>query len=154
MAFSSHVQTPSVAAFQADPILAALARHREAWADLVNAPPEDRGNAFKAQVMALAVVIATPCTTQAGAESLLRHLRVCLASNGVTLPLPPHAVDVIAARIADLVPLIEAGETYAPITLGAAVAAVVRSLGWLGEVAAALVLVVGGAGAIGLASLL
>jgi len=154
MAFSSHASTPFVAAFQADPIFAALARHREAWANLVNAAPKDAAGAVNAQVLALAVVIATPCTTQLGAESLLRHLRVCLASNGVTLPLPPHAVDVIAARIADLIPLIEAGETYAPITLGAAAAAVLRSVNWLGEVAAALVLVVGGAGAIGLASLL
>lgn len=154
MAFSSHAPTPTVIAFPADPIIAALARHREAWAALADATPEEAIDASKAQIMALAVVIVTPCTSQTGAESLLRHLRACLAANGVTLAMPPHAVDVIAARVADLSLLLDAGEACDPISLGEVAAVLVRSLDRFGEVAAALVIVVGGLILTGAASLL
>lgn len=154
MAFSSRVFSPNVITLPSDPILAALARHREAWACLANAAPDDAADAAKAQVIALAVVIVTPCTTQVGAEALLRHLRACLAANGSTLALPPETVEVLTVRAADLTRLLGYPHTYAPISLGEAAAAVIRSLNRFGEVAAALAIVAGGVVLTGLASLL
>lgn len=154
MAFSSRVFTPNVITLPSDPILVALARHRQAWTYLVSAAPGDAADAAKAQIIALAVVIVTPCTTQAGAESLLRHLRACLAANGVTLALPHQTIEVLTVRAADLTQLLGHPHTYAPISLGEAAAAVVRSLNRFGEVAAALAIVAGGVVLTGLTSFL
>ncbi len=97
-----HAPTTPVAAFPSDPILIALARHRDAWAWLVHAPAEERTAAARAQVDALADVLATPCTTAAGAGCLLRHLRPCLAPAGTALGLAPQPIGLITARAADL----------------------------------------------------
>jgi hypothetical protein len=62
--------------FHADPILAAIERHEEAWAVFQVAPDGEASLRADAENdAALADLLATPCATQFGAFALLRHLR-------------------------------------------------------------------------------
>jgi len=149
MATTKHALT------QPDPILTAIAAHRAAWQSCATAPDGLSAQARHInQRAALSTLLGTPCATRAGAASLLRHLRICLAADGLTLSLGPFFARVAHARAQDLALVLEEEQARAPRRLGEIVAAIVRRLRGAGEAVAALVLLVGGAFLIGAASLL
>ncbi|MEN3238914.1 hypothetical protein PUR29_36375 [Methylobacterium ajmalii] len=148
MATTKHAST------QPDPILDAIAAHRAAWQAYATAP--DGLSAQMAHIdqrAALSTLLGTSCATRTGAESLLRHLRVCLASDGVSVDLGPMFARVAHARARDLALTLDVDQEPAPRRLGEIVAAIVRRLRGAGEALAALALVVGGAFLIGAATL-
>lgn len=145
MAFSTHAQTTA--------LLALIAAHRHAWIALAQAEPEHRTDADRRQRAALLALLEAPCATRADAEVLRPHLCAVLAADRYGLGLGPlfPAVDAHARALACM---LDRRAPAAPVRLGDAVLMVLRSLGLLGEAAAALVLVAGGAVLVGYASLL
>lgn len=162
--------------YHADPILAAIDRHSEAWSVFQVAPEGNASIAADAETFdALHALLATPCATRAGMFCLIRHLRWFLdneAPNADAYEIigGPNAWTIAQAREADLsrclgVERIERLPTALPSgrLLGpvidlrlVAVATPVRFarlLSRAGDVVAALVLVLGGIGLTGFASL-
>lgn len=144
----------TLATFPSDPVLGAIGVHRAAWIAFAQATPETADGAAILLRGTLANLLGTPCTTRAGAESLLRHLRACLAVEESASRLDARTAYVVAARIGDLVRLLERPNVPAPVSLGEAASRVVRSLATAGEAVAALVLIAGGAVLTSLATLL
>ncbi|TXM66964.1 hypothetical protein FV226_22600 [Methylobacterium sp. WL12] len=62
--------------FHADPILAAIERHSEAWSVFQVAPEGEASDAADDETHdSLNALLATPCATRAGMLCLIRHLR-------------------------------------------------------------------------------
>lgn len=166
--------------FHADPILAAIERHSEAWSAFQIAPQGKAGEAAEIEADdALHALLATPCATRAGMFCFIRHLRWWLDEESANAR--SYATDggvnawgVAQAREADLsrclgverierLPLaLPSGRLIGPVidlrpvsTSTGTPAAVRfgRALSQAGDVLAALVLIVGGCGFVGFASL-
>lgn len=161
---------------QADPVLAAIERHSEAWAVFQAAPGgEPALRAEDDSDAALMALLGTACATRAGMFCLERHLRWFLSEEASNAEGHGDVWAVAQAREADLsrclgVERIErqplalpSGRPIAPVSTPATephpVAAAPRIhsgrvLDRTGEVLAALVLIVGGCGLVGFATLL
>lgn len=154
--------------FHADPVLAAIERHSEAWAVFqVARPGADRELAVDDMQTALTALLGTACATRAGAFCLIQHLRWWLAEEAPNAGAYGDAWAVARAREADLskflgverierrplvlpsgrmlAPVIE--QRLAPARTGSVMAAA-------GEALSALIIVAGGACLTGFASLL
>ncbi|GJD91186.1 hypothetical protein BHAOGJBA_4734 [Methylobacterium hispanicum] len=132
--------------FHADPVLAAIDAHDEAWAVWQMAPEAKVLQAHAEKEQALARLLATPCSTRFGTLALLRHLRWHIQHDG----LADAAVHACAARAArelnvDFPPVEPPREPIAPV-LG-----ILRRAG---EIVAGCALIVVGGAAVGLATLL
>lgn len=138
----------------ADPILAAIAAHRDAWRDFANATPESVTETALAQRTAMADMLGTACTTRTGADALFRHLRACLAAGGRNLDLGTIGRSLITARAFDLALLLDIPGARAPLAADPETSAAVHALNRAGEAVAALVLIAGGIALTGLATLL
>ena len=174
--------------FHADPILAAIERHSEAWAAFQIAPTGKASADADADAEtfdALHALLATPCATRAGMLCLIRHLRWFLSeeapnADAYSAEGGPSAWGIAQAREADLsrclgverierLPLaLPSGRLIGPVidlrpvstSTAEPYPAVTptrlqfgRALSRAGEVVAALVLIVGGCGFVGVASL-
>nr|WP_137831277.1 hypothetical protein [Methylobacterium sp. L1A1] len=172
--------------FHADPILAAIERHSEAWAAFQIAPTGKASADADAETFdALHALLATPCATRAGMFCLIRHLRWFFeteAPNAEAYEIVggPNAWTIAQAREADLsrclgverierLPLaLPSGRLIGPVidlrpvstsTAEPYPAALPtparfgRALSQAGEMLAALVLIAGGCGFVGFASL-
>lgn len=172
--------------FHADPVLAAIERHSEAWAVFQIAPDGEASEAADAETFdALHALLATPCATRAGMLCLIRHLRWFLSeeapnADAYSAEGGPSAWGIAQAREADLsrclgverierLPLaLPSGRLIGPVidlrpvstSTAEPYPAVTptrlqfgRALSRAGEVVAALVLIVGGCGFVGVASL-
>ena len=146
MATTSHVlRTIEHVPFHADPALAAIDAHDEAWSVWQVASDALVVRRHAEMCEALARLLATPCATQFGALALLRHLRWHIAHDGIT-------DTAVLARASDL--SLYLNLDFPPVEPPrSALAPILRALSRSGEFVAALVLVVGGMAAIGLASL-
>ena len=163
--------------YHADPIFAAIDRHSEAWSVFQVAPEGDASIAADAETFdALHALLATPCATRAGMFCLIRHLRWWLAEEAVNADAYRtddglDAWGVAQAREADLsrclgVERIERLPTALPSgrLLGSVIdlrpvavstpVRFARLLSRAGDVVAVLVLIGGGIGLTGFASLL
>ncbi|MCJ2131272.1 hypothetical protein [Methylobacterium sp. E-045] len=131
--------------FHADPVLAAIDAHDEAWS-VWQAAPEARVAAALAEMSAaLDRLLVTPCTTRFGSLTLLRHLRWHIQHDGITdAAVLARAGDLARALHLDFLPVTPPREPVAPI---------LRALMSGAEVAAALVIVFGGMALVGLATL-
>lgn len=161
----------------ADPIFAAIDRHSEAWSVFQAAPEGDASIAADAETFdALHALLSTPCATRAGMFCLIRHLRWWLTEEAVNAGAydtddGPNAWAIAEAREADLslclgvervqrLPTaLPSGRLIAPAIDLRPIAAstpvrFARLLSRAGDVVAALVLVGGGVGLTGLATLL
>lgn len=172
------------APFHADPILAAIERHGEAWAAAQVAPHGATSAADAEACDALNALLATPCATRAGMLCLIRHLRWWLDNEAPSVgpAVGELSADAVAhAREADLsrclgverierlplalpsgrlvgpvidlrpIPVAPRDIEAAPTVLALPTPARIAPLA--GEALAALVLVVGGIGFTGFASL-
>ena len=168
--------------FHADPVLAAIERHSEAWTVLQSAPAGRAGEAAEIEADdALHALLATACATRAGMLCLIRHLRWLTAEGAPCAESSrsdggPNAWAIAQAREADLsrclgverierLPLaLPSGRLIGPVidlrpvsTSAAeprsAAIRLGRALSQAGDVVAALVLIVGGCGLVGFASL-
>ena len=165
--------------FHADPVLAAIERHEEAWSVFQVAPEGEASERADAETFdALHALLATPCATRAGMFCLIRHLRWWLAEEAPNAK--AHTIDggvdawaVAEAREADLSkalgvepiqrlplalpsgrlrgPVIDLRPVSPPVP---ALARLGRAVGHAGELLAAITLVAGGVGFAGLATLL
>lgn len=193
----SHARTPVLKVhtadgdrvpFHADPILAAIEAHSEAWAAFQIAPQGKASEAAEIEADdTLHALLATPCATRAGMFCFIRHLRWWLdeeATNARSYSTDGgvNAWGVAQARESDLsrclgverierLPLaLPSGRLIGPVLDLRPVAASTstrepcpdatptavrfgRALSRAGEVVAALVLIVGGCGFVGIASL-
>ncbi|ACK86464.1 hypothetical protein [Methylorubrum extorquens] len=163
--------------YHADPILAAIDRHAEAWSVFQVAPEGQASVDADAEAFdALHALLATPCATRAGMFCLIRHLRWWLAEEAVNAGAYNtddglDAWGVAQAREADLsrclgverierLPIaLPSGRLLGPVIDLRPVAAATpvrfaRLLSRAGDVVAALALVIGGCGLTSLASLL
>ncbi|MCJ2042908.1 hypothetical protein MKK55_28760 [Methylobacterium sp. J-059] len=87
----------------ADPILAAIERHSEAWSVFQVAPNGE--TAMRAEDdadAALMALLGTPCATRAGMLCLIRHLRWFLAEEASNADSHGDAWAIAQAREADL----------------------------------------------------
>ncbi|KAB7782890.1 hypothetical protein [Methylorubrum populi] len=162
--------------YHADPIFAAIDRHSEAWSVFQVAPEGKASVDADAETFdALHDLLATPCATRAGMLCLIRHLRWFLdneAPNADAYEIVggPNAWTIAQVREADLsrclgverierLPIaLPSGRLIGPvIDLRPVVVSTpvrfARLLSRAGDVVAALVLVVGGCGLTGLATL-
>lgn len=163
--------------YHADPIFAAIDRHSEAWSVFQVASEGKASVDADAETFdALHDLLATPCATRAGMFCLIRHLRWFLdneAPNADAYEIVggPNAWTIAQAREADLsrclgverierLPIaLPSGRLLGPVIDLRPVAAstparFARLLSRAGDVVAALVLIGGGIGLTGLASLL
>ena len=132
--------------FHADPVLRAIDAHDEAWSVWQVAPDALVVRRHAEMEAALARLLATPCATQFGALALLRHLRWHIQHDGIT----DAAVLACASDLALYLRL-----DFLPVDPPrAALAPILRALSRSGEVLAAMFVVLGGMGLIGLASLI
>ena len=145
MATTSHALVIEHVPFHADPVLAAIDHHDEAWAVWQVAPDALVARRHVEMEGALARLLATPCATQFGALALLRHLRWHIQHDGITDA-------AVLARASDLAlylrldfPVSEPARSR--------LAPALRVLGGLGEAVAALSLICGGLIVVGLATL-
>lgn len=164
--------------FHADPILAAIERHEEAYA-VFQVAPEGRPSEVAEEAMseALTALLATPCATRAGMLCLIRHLRWWVGEEAPFSEDYQPGYGIAQAREADLsrclgverierLPLaLPSGRLIGPvldlrpepIPTAHAVAlpapALIRTLSQAGDALAALILIVGGCGFVGFASL-
>ncbi|WP_342150406.1 hypothetical protein [Methylorubrum sp. SB2] len=187
--FSSRPADGDRVPFHADPILAAIERHEEAYAVLQVAPDGEASEAADAVTFdALHAMLATPCATRAGMLCLIRHLRWFLSeeapnADAYSAEGGPSAWSIAQAREADLsrclgverikrLPLaLPSGRLIGPVidlrpvsaststaepyaTATPTAVRFVRALDCAADVLAALVLIVGGCGFVGFASLL
>ncbi|MCJ2037488.1 hypothetical protein MKK55_00705 [Methylobacterium sp. J-059] len=89
--------------FHADPILAAIERHSEAWSVFQVAPNGE--TAMRAEDdadAALMALLGTPCATRAGMLCLIRHLRWFLVEEASNADSHGDAWAIAQAREADL----------------------------------------------------
>lgn len=154
--------------FHADPVLAAIERHSEAWAVVqVARPGADSERADIEMQAALTALLGTACATRAGAFCLIQHLRWWIAEEAPNAGAHSDAWAVARAREADLSkflgveqierrPLVlPSGRMLAPVAeLRPAPARGGSVLATAGEVLSALIIVAGGACLTGFASLL
>lgn len=154
--------------FHADPVLAAIDRHSEAWAVVqVARPGADSERADVEMQAALTALLGTACATRAGAFCLIQHLRWWLAEEAPNAGAYGDAWAIAQAREADLskflgVERIErrtlvlpSGRMLAPVAkLSPAPARGGSVLATVGEALSALIIVAGGACLTGFASLL
>lgn len=163
--------------YHADPILAAIDRHAEAWSVFQVAPEGAASIDADAETFdALNDLLATPCATRAGMFCLIRHLRWFLeteATNAGAYEIVggPNAWTIAQTREADLsrclgverierLPIaLPSGRLLGPVIDLRPLAAstpvrFARLLSDAGEVVAALVIIGGGIGLTGFASLL
>ncbi|KQP67678.1 hypothetical protein ASF41_21670 [Methylobacterium sp. Leaf111] len=145
MATTSHALVIEHVPFHADPILAAIDHHDEAWAVWQSAPDALVTRRHVEMEGALARLLATPCATQFGALALLRHLRWHIQHDAITDA-------AVLGRAADLALYLRL-DFPATEPARAPVAPVLRLLSGLGEAVAALSLICGGLVVIGLATL-
>lgn len=166
--FSSHPAGCNRIPFHADPVLAAIERHSEAWAVVqVARRGADSVRTDDELHTALNTMLGTACATRAGAFCLIRHLRWWLSEEAPNAAAYGDAWAVAQAREADLskflgVEPIErrpvalpSGRMLAPIAkqrLALTAAGSVRAV--VGDALAALILVAGGAFLTGFATLL
>lgn len=166
--------------YHADPIFAAIDRHSEAWSVFQVAPEGEPSLQAEDEADAsLYSLLGTACATRAGMLCLIRHLRWFLAEEAANASGHGDAWDIAKAREADLslclgvepiqrlpialpsgrllgpvidlrpVPVLDALPPRAPTF-----ARVNRAVSLGGDVLAAVVLVVGGCGLAGFATLL
>ncbi|WP_437872010.1 hypothetical protein ACSD7O_07285 [Methylorubrum extorquens] len=154
--------------FHADPVLAAIERHSEAWAVVqVARPGAESVQADNEEQAALMALLGTACATRAGAFCLIQHLRWWLAEDAPNAGTYSDASAVARAREADLSkflgverlerrPLVlPSGRMLAPVAERSPAPARGGSvLATAGEVLSALIIVAGGACLTGFASLL
>ncbi len=154
--------------FHADPVLAAIERHSEAWAVAqVARPGADSERADNEEQAALMELLGTACATRAGAFCLIQHLRWWLTEEAQNAGAYGDAWAVARAREADLSkflgverierrPLIlPSGRMLAPVAEQRPTPARTGSvLAAAGEALSALIIVAGGACLTGFASLL
>ncbi|ARO55668.1 hypothetical protein B2G69_17070 [Methylorubrum zatmanii] len=153
--------------FHADPVLAAIERHSEAWAVFQVARPgadSERADDTHAALMAL---LGTACATRAVAFCLIQHLRWWLAEEAPNAVAHGDAWSIAQAREADLAkflgverierrPLVlPSGRMLAPLAeRHPAPARIGSGLAAAGEALSAFIIVAGGACLTGFASLL
>jgi hypothetical protein len=131
--------------FHADPILAAIDHHGEAWSVWQVATDALVARRHVEMEGALARLLVTPCATQFGALALLRHLRWHIQHDGITdAAVLARASDLALYLHLDFLPVEPARTPLAPT---------LRLLDGLGEAFAALTLICGGLVVIGLATL-
>lgn len=145
MATIPHVQIIEHVPFHADPVLAAIDHHDEAWSVWQCASDALVARRHVEMEAALARLLATPCATQFGAVALLRHLRWHIQHDGITdAAVLARASDLALYLRLDFLPVEPAHAPLAPT---------LRLLSGLGEAVAALSLICGGLVVIGLATL-
>lgn len=145
MATTSHAQIIEHVPFHADPILAAIDHHDEAWSVWQCASDSLVARRHVEMEGALARLLVTPCATQFGSLALLRHLRWHIQHDGITdAAVLARASDLALYLRLDFLPVEPARAPLAPT---------LRLLGGLGEAVAALSLICGGLVVIGLATL-
>ena len=145
MATTLHVRTIEHIPFHADPILAAIDHHDEAWSVWQCASDALVARRHVEMEGALARLLATPCATQFGSLALLRHLRWHIQHDGITdAAVLARASDLALYLRLDFLPVEPARAPLAPT---------LRLLNGLGEAVAALSLTCGGLVVIGLATL-
>jgi hypothetical protein len=131
--------------FHADPILAAIDHHDEAWSVWQCATDALMARRHIEMEGALARLLVTPCATQFGALALLRYLRWHIQHDGITdAAVLTRATDLALYLHLDFLPVEPARTSLAPT---------LRLLSGLGEAVAALSLICGGLVVIGLATL-
>lgn len=155
--------------FHADPVLAAIERHSEAWAVVqVARPGADSERADDDETRAaLTALLGTACATRAGAFCLIQHLRWWLAEEAPNADAYGDAWAVAQVREADLSKflgverierrplLLPSGRMLAPVAERRPAPARTSSvLAAAGEALAALIIVAGGVCLTGFASLL
>lgn len=145
MATTLHVRTIEHVPFHADPILAAIDHHDEAWSVWQCAPDALVARRHVEMEGTLARLLATPCATQFGSLALLRHLLWHIQHDGITdAAVLARASDLALYLRLDFLPVEPARAPLAPT---------LRLLTGLGEAFAALSLICGGLVVIGLATL-
>jgi hypothetical protein len=145
MATTPHARVIEHVPFHADPILAAIDHHDEAWSVWQSASDALVARRHVEMEGALARLLATPYATQFGAVALLRHLRWHIQHDGIT--------DAsVLARASDLALYLRL-DFPATEPARAPIAPVLRLLDRLGEAVAALSLICGGLLVVGVATL-
>lgn len=145
MASTLHALIIEHVPFHADPILAAIDRHYEAWAVWQSATDALVARRHVEMEGALARLLATPCAMQFGALAPLRHLRWHIQHDSITDA-------AVLARASDLA-LYLRPDFWATELAHAPLAPALRLLSGLGEAIAARSLICGGLVVIGLATL-
>ena len=169
--------------FHADPVLAAIERHEEAWSVFQVAPEGEASERAETDVGdALDALLATPCATRFGTFALLRHLCWWLREEAEFSDAYQPGYGIAQAHASDLALLLNVATIESlpvatplgrlsasvvrglrsPMVLDAApvsppvpaLARLGRAMGHAGELLAAITLVAGGVGFVGLASLL
>ncbi|CAO4184616.1 hypothetical protein EEDFHM_04578 [Methylorubrum populi] len=154
--------------FHADPLLAAIERHSEAWAVVqVARPGADSERADDEMRAALLALLGTACATRAGAFCLIQHLRWWLTEEAPNAGAHGDVRVIAQAREADLSkflgverierrPLVlPSGRMLAPVAERSPLLARTGSvLVTAGEALSAIIIVAGGAFLTGFASLL
>jgi len=144
MATPPHARVIEHVPFHADPILAAIDHHDEAWAVWQSATDALVARRHVEVEGALARLLATPCATQFGALALLRHLRWHIQHDGITdVAVLGRAADLALYLRLDFPAVDPARDPIAPA---------LRLLSDLGEAVAALSLICGGLVVVGLAT--
>ena len=132
--------------FHADPALAAIDAHDEAWSVWQVASDALVVRRHAEMCEALARLLATPCATHFGALALLRHLRWHIDHDDITdAAVLARASDLALYLNLDFPPVEPARQSVAPV---------LRALSRAGELVACLTIVIAGMGLIGLASLI
>ena len=132
--------------FHADPVLAAIDAHDEAWSVWQVAPETILLRAHAEMETALARLLATPCLTRFGSLALLRHLRWHIAHDGIAdATVHQRASDLALYLGLDFPAVVPPRRPLAPV---------LRALSRGGEVVACLSIIIGGMGLVGLASML
>jgi hypothetical protein len=132
--------------FHADPILAAIDAHDEAWSVWQVAPDATVARAHVEMEATLARLLGTPCLTHFGALALLRHLRWHVDHDGITDAVVHLRASDLALYLGLDFPAVEPPRhPLAPI---------LRALSRGGEAVACLSIIVGGMSLMGLASML
>ncbi|MCJ2036459.1 hypothetical protein [Methylobacterium sp. J-068] len=145
MATIPHAHVIEHVPFHADPILAAIDHHDEAWSVWQCASDALVAQRHVEMEGALARLLATPCATQFGSLALLRHLRWHIQHDGITdAAVLARASDLALYLRLDFLPVEPARAPLAPM---------LRLLSGLGEALAALSLICGGLVVIGFATL-
>jgi hypothetical protein len=146
MATTPHARVIEHVPFHADPILAAIDHHDEAWAIWQSASDALVARRHVEMEGALARLLATPCATQFGALALLRHLRWHIQHDEITDA-------AVLGRAADLA--VYLGLDFPPVDpQRRSVGSIVRAISRAGEFVVSVAIVFGGMGLVGLATLL
>ncbi|MHC2016241.1 hypothetical protein [Methylobacterium sp. CM6247] len=131
--------------FHADPMLAAIDAHDEAWSVWQAAPEARVAGALAEMSAALNRLLVTPCATRFGSLTLLRHLRWHIQHDGITdAAVLARAGDLARSLHLDFLPVTPPREPVAPL---------LRVLASMGAALAGFALIAGGMVSIGLATL-